>query len=60
MDVGGLNVTAGRDTLTKVGGSLLAQFFSGIEEHTLTNDGRIFLDRDPEAFSHMINYLRGE
>ena len=26
----------------------------------MTNDGRIFIDRDPEAFTHMVNFLRSE
>lgn len=50
----------GRDNLTKVEGSLLESYFSGRVEHTLTDEGRIFLDRDPEAFSHMINFLRSD
>ena len=55
-----MNITAGRDTLTKIPESLLADYFSGIHQHPLTNDGRIFLDRDSEAFFHMINYLRSD
>lgn len=60
IECGGLNITAGRDTLTKVEGSLLSDYFSGVHVHQLTNEGRIFLDRDSEAFFHMINYLRSE
>lgn len=38
----------------------MAQFFSGVQEHQLTNDGRIFIDRDPEAFTHMVNFFRSD
>ena len=41
-------------------GSKLATFFSGIHEQNRTSDGKVFLDRDPETFKHVLSYLRND
>lgn len=44
------------DTLTSVDGSLLQEFF---KENFKSNE-KIFIDREPDAFSHMLTYLRSD
>ena len=54
-------MTVGRDTLTKVNGSLLSATFSGNVELTrMPESQRVFLDRDPEVFNQVIQHLRND
>lgn len=52
----GFKVT--RELLTSIKGSLLEAKFSGRCKVTKTKEGRIFLDRNPKIFKHVIDYLR--
>lgn len=60
LDVGGREFVVDRKTLTTVDGSMLSAQFSGNIPLKKTEENRIFLDRDPEIFGHMLNYLRSE
>lgn len=52
-------MTVSRDLLTSIDGSLLKYYF--LDSANLKRvDGRIFIDRDPEAFSLLILYLRNK
>ena len=57
INVGGKSFVVGMDTLTAVDGSLLQNFFK--EEENIKNE-KIFIDREPEAFSNMLKYLRSD
>ena len=46
-----------KKVLTSVPDSVLKTMFSDDEELTKVN-GKIFVDRDPKMFEHLINYLR--
>jgi hypothetical protein len=50
-------ITTTRSTLTSVKDSSLAAMFSGRFKLTMHN-GRIFVDRDGEAFANMLSFLR--
>ena len=58
LDIGGTNlITTSKRTLMKFEGSTLEAMFSG--RHDLPrHNGRIFIDRDGQAFVDMISYLR--
>ena len=57
LNIGGHHITTTKKTLMRFEGSVLHAMFSG--RHQLPkHDGRIFIDRDGKAFTHMINYLR--
>jgi len=58
LDIGGTHkITTTKRTLMKFQDSVLEAMFSG--RHNLAkHNGRIFIDRDGQAFSNMINYLR--
>ena len=60
LDINGTHkVTVGLNTLTKVcPNSKLAYFFSSPEEFELDENGAIFIDRDGETFTKVIDYLR--
>ena len=58
LDIGGTHkVTTAKKTLTKFEGSVLAAMFSGRHQMTKHKD-RIFIDRDGNAFTLMLDYLR--
>ncbi|KAL6048856.1 BTB/POZ domain-containing protein kctd16 [Balamuthia mandrillaris] len=57
LNVGGVQYTTSRLTLTKEG-SMLAAMFSGRYNYRRDRLGRIFIDRDGPTFQHIINYLR--
>lgn len=50
-------MTTTRNTLTSVKDSSLAAMFSGRHKLTIHN-GRYFIDRDGEAFTNMLSFLR--
>jgi hypothetical protein len=58
LNIGGTHkVTTSRRTLTSVKDSSLAAMFSG--RYPLTkHNGRVFIDRDGEAFCSMLSFLR--
>ena len=58
LNVGGTHmITTSRSTLLMVKDSSLSAMFSG--RHKLTmHQNRVFIDRDGEAFSSMLSYLR--
>uniref|UniRef100_A0A0G4HRY7 Potassium channel tetramerisation-type BTB domain-containing protein n=1 Tax=Chromera velia CCMP2878 TaxID=1169474 RepID=A0A0G4HRY7_9ALVE len=58
LNVGGVVFETSRETLVQQGGSFLASLLSG--RHLVSRDrqGRVFLDRDPEAFRLVLNFLR--
>ena len=59
LNVGGKDFVVGRETLTSINNSLLALQFSGSQQLLKTDEGtKIFLDRDPEVFTHIVTYLR--
>lgn len=58
LDVGGKEIVVDRKTLTSVEGSMLSAHFSGNIPLKKTNENKVFIDRDPDVFTHMINYLR--
>ena len=47
----------GRDTLTSVPDSRLAAMFAGSVSSNYDKEGRIFIDRNPDIFKHVIDYL---
>ncbi len=58
MNIGGTHlVSTTKNTLTSVKDSSLAAMFSGRHRIT-THNGRFFIDRDGEAFTNMLSYLR--
>lgn len=58
LDVGGqLILKTSKALLCSVPGSLLERTFNGYHEHTIIGD-KIFVDRDPTAFKHLVNFLR--
>ena len=58
LDVGGVSFATSRGTLTAVPDSMLAAMFSGRHKLAPNEDGSFFIDRDPEYFRHILNYLR--
>jgi len=58
LDVGGEYFSSTSETLTKVPDSVLGRMFSGRYKLNLTNEGRIFIDRDGTHFRHILNFLR--
>jgi len=50
-------LTTTRNTLTQVKDSSLAAMFSGRHKLSMHN-GRVFIDRNGEAFNLMLNFLR--
>jgi len=61
LDVGGKVFTTSLSTLTGVGGTFFSGMFSGtFKVETDKEDGSIFIDRDPLAFTYILNFLRGQ
>ena len=61
INVGGQIFTTTRATLCSQPGSMLARMFaaeSPFQEFAQDDDERIYLDRDPEAFEHVLAFLR--
>jgi len=58
LDIGGTHkLTTTRSTLCSARDSALAAMFSGRHQLSIHN-GRVFIDRDGEAFSQVVQYLR--
>ena len=62
INAGGKIITTLRSTLTAVPDTMLANMFSGRWEESMVrdNNGRIFLDEDPEFIEVIINFLRNK
>ena len=58
LNVGGSRYTTTLSTLTKYPDSMLGAMFSGRHALVQQEDGSYFIDRDGEAFSHILSYLR--
>ncbi len=58
VNVGGKHFTATRDTLCKYPHSLLGVLFSGCFDLRKQPDGYCFLDRDGDAFTFVLCWLR--
>ena len=50
----------GRTTLTSVKESTLAEMFSDNYPLRYVDDDKVFIDRNPRVFGHMIEYLRND
>jgi hypothetical protein len=58
INVGGTHlITTTRNTLTSIKDSSLAAMFSGRHKLSMHN-GRVFIDRDGDAFTAMLSFLR--
>lgn len=60
LDVRGTKITVGKKTLGKVKGSKLWSLVYGHESFVRTSEGRIFIDRNPEMFNHVLNYIQSD
>ncbi|KAF4656226.1 BTB/POZ domain-containing protein kctd3 [Perkinsus olseni] len=58
LNVGGTTFETSRQTLCQQEGSFLEAILSGRYEVPKDADGRVFLDRDPEMFRQILNFLR--
>jgi len=58
LDVGGIHYTTTLSTLTSVPDSLIGNMFSGRYPLKLTEDGRVFIDRDGTHFGYILRFLR--
>ena len=58
LNVGGKKgIEVYRSLLTSVSGSMLEAMFSGWHSMKIVKDGAIFIDRDPQIFKLVLNYL---
>eukprot|EP01125_Pyxidicula_operculata_P015988 TRINITY_DN5464_c0_g1_i2.p1 TRINITY_DN5464_c0_g1~~TRINITY_DN5464_c0_g1_i2.p1 ORF type:complete len:204 (+),score=19.58 TRINITY_DN5464_c0_g1_i2:44-655(+) len=60
LDVGGKNFHTSLSTLTRLKPTFFSAMFSGQFNVKPDDDGTFFIDRDPLAFAHVLNYLRGD
>lgn len=58
LDVGGRIFATTLHTLTQIPDCYFGTTFSEQWYHHLDQDGAFFIDRDPTAFPHILNYLR--
>lgn len=59
LDIGGKDLlSVRRTTLCHVQGSALEAMFSGRHQLQKTDEGRIFVDRNPVAFNLMLDFIR--
>jgi len=59
LDVGGKSFTTTLNTLTLIGGTFFSGMFSGRFPVRAESDGSYFIDRDPQMFPYILNFLRG-
>eukprot|EP01120_Amphizonella_sp_Union-15-10_P002859 TRINITY_DN13150_c0_g1_i2.p1 TRINITY_DN13150_c0_g1~~TRINITY_DN13150_c0_g1_i2.p1 ORF type:complete len:215 (-),score=50.79 TRINITY_DN13150_c0_g1_i2:71-634(-) len=57
LNVGGKKFSTSKSNLTKYV-SKLSTMFSGKYDLVLDDDDYVFIDRDPKAFGHVLNFLR--
>lgn len=60
LDVGGQIFATSLQTLTAKKGTYFEAMFSGRWDLKKQEDGTYFIDRDPLAFRHILNFLRGD
>eukprot|EP00770_Monocercomonoides_exilis_P000280 MONOS_278.1-p1 / transcript=MONOS_278.1 / gene=MONOS_278 / organism=Monocercomonoides_exilis_PA203 / gene_product=unspecified product / transcript_product=unspecified product / location=Mono_scaffold00004:280201-281587(+) / protein_length=307 / sequence_SO=supercontig / SO=protein_coding / is_pseudo=false len=60
LNIGGTLMPVLRETIMSKPGSTLAQIVSGKHQHHYDKDGHIFLDCNPTAFSHILDFLRSD
>jgi len=58
LNVGGTHFTTSLETLRSVRGSRFEKMFSEESATNRSNDGTYFIDRNPNTFAHILNYLR--
>jgi len=58
LNVGGEHFTTTTSTLCSIEGTMLSAMFSGRHSLSRDNEGRHFIDRDPQYFKVILNYLR--
>ena len=58
LEVGGRRFVTSVQTLRRVKGTYFDAYFSGRYAMELAEDGSVFIDRDGEAFGHLLEYLR--
>ena len=61
FNVGGTDFVVGKETLMQVKDSYMTSFFSGNFkklEYDINDSKSIYLDRNPEIFRHIVEYLR--
>jgi len=56
LNVGGRAFDTTRDTLSACG--FFAPYLEGRMAHAVDRDGRLFIDRSPELFAHLLQWLR--
>lgn len=63
LNVGGQHISVSIAQLTSVKGSKLEMMFRDTYTHSLLprdNNGRIYFDRDPKQFSHLLNFIAND
>lgn len=58
LNVGGKRFSTSKTTLTQVAETFFTSLLSGRIQSLRDEHGAIFIDRDPELFSIILNYLR--
>ncbi|XP_072023843.1 BTB/POZ domain-containing protein KCTD3-like isoform X2 [Amphiura filiformis] len=58
LNVGGTRFSTSKQTLTWIHDSFFSSLLSGRISSVKDETGAIFIDRDPAAFGHILNYLR--
>ncbi|PRP75698.1 Kelch-motif containing protein, partial [Planoprotostelium fungivorum] len=60
LNVGGMEFLTSPATLSSVKGSFFEAMMSGRWPLNCMDNGAIFIDRDPQVFRHILNFLRGD
>ena len=60
LNVGGRSFVTTRRTMIVYPNSLLARIFNGNQPNEYFCNGEVFFDRDPEMFSHVLQFLRNK
>ena len=58
LEVGGRRFVTSVQTLRRAKGTFFDAYFSGRYAMDRAEDGSVFIDRDGEAFGHVLEYLR--